>query len=295
MSQSRPVKEIKVVLLGKKNSGKSCFLMRIYQDTFEKMLPTIGVENRVIEFQEDQIKCSLWDTAAGSNLSGLRSYCRGADYAFILVDSKQKLNEEEINEFIEMAKMNANKNCHISIILTKTDSNDKIATIDGLKQLYQNSGYSLGEVSSKKNTRAKVRDLFKSFIHEKPVVEKPIVGDLDLLKNDITIELNKYIKNSFTVLFSRHHHNNRAKAVRNAINQAKSSAEITSILSSQLALISNSSEIAVGSNTNLDERWTNSNKRVNAFSKNSGFRLAIENSDKVLKTFQQTLCSNRPS
>ncbi|MDR3491117.1 MAG: ADP-ribosylation factor-like protein [Gammaproteobacteria bacterium] len=299
MSNSR---NLKAVLLGKKSSGKTCFFNRLIYDEFGPTSMSISAYCGVYPFQESQIQCDLWDLSGNKMFDDFtNSYCREANYVFILVDSTQELNKQEIDFYIEKAQTNADAECHISIILTKADSIHKIVTIDDVKQLYPNTTYSLGEVSSQNDTSSKgnIADLFDSCLTpENPVQEQiqnpdPVVENLDQLKKDIHFELNKYIKNSFSVLFSRHHHNSRAKAVRNAINEARSLAEIKSILSSQINLINAVNSNSEQADNTLDERWKTKNKQVNAFSKNSGFILAILNSDKVLDTFQEARNQNR--
>lgn len=84
--------DLKVVLLGKEYTGKTCLVERFIYDRFNKDCPyqgTIGAAfgARRMEMNGEQITLGLWDTAGSERYETLcRTYYRGAAAAIICYD-----------------------------------------------------------------------------------------------------------------------------------------------------------------------------------------------------------------
>ena len=84
-------KEYKLLLLGEKQIGKTCFLKRL-NNTYSlnnNYIPTLGVDVTSIDMNKEfgKIRLNIWDTAGQENFNSIiRSYYRGVACACIVID-----------------------------------------------------------------------------------------------------------------------------------------------------------------------------------------------------------------
>ena len=86
----------KVLLLGNYSVGKTCFLLRYMDNTFEtNHLTTVGLDYRLIdlEYKNKPIKLQIWDTAGQDRFKSItKNYYKGANGMIIIYDITKKKN-----------------------------------------------------------------------------------------------------------------------------------------------------------------------------------------------------------
>ncbi|XP_028396413.1 ras-related protein Rab-24-like [Dendronephthya gigantea] len=158
---------LKVVLLGKVNSGKTCLVTRYITDTFSPEQPsTIGAAfcRKDINVEGQLISLAIWDTAGAERYQAMSSmYYRNAKAAIICFDLSEISSFEKADYWVKQILENEPK-CKIYICGTKLDLiEDEIKTRAVSKDSVE--GYARGrsaevfETSSKTGTN--IGELFQ--------------------------------------------------------------------------------------------------------------------------------------
>ncbi|XP_026074595.1 ras-related protein Rab-20-like [Carassius auratus] len=134
MSQaSRTMKpDVKIVILGDMNVGKTSLLHRYTERKFKDTISTVG--GAFFLKQWGPYNISIWDTAGREQFHGLGSmYCRGAAAVILTYDvtSWQSLAELE-NRFLSLTDT-ASTDCIFAIVGNKADLTDALAQEPGPK------------------------------------------------------------------------------------------------------------------------------------------------------------------
>jgi small GTP-binding protein len=116
---------VKSVIIGDSGVGKTCFLTRFIQSTFNTASqPTLGVEfmSKILDTPKRRIELQLWDTA-GQELfrSVTRGYYRNAAVAYVLFDLANQRSFSSLDRWIADLKDIAEKDLILVIIGTKSD------------------------------------------------------------------------------------------------------------------------------------------------------------------------------
>ena len=80
---------VKILLIGDSNVGKSCILMRFIDNKFTELSPTIGVDfkRKLMEVKGRKVRATIWDTAGQERFRTLTSsYYRGAHGIILVYD-----------------------------------------------------------------------------------------------------------------------------------------------------------------------------------------------------------------
>jgi small GTP-binding protein len=116
---------VKSVIIGDSGVGKTCFLTRFIQSTFNSASqPTLGVEfmSKILETPKRRIELQLWDTA-GQELfrSVTRGYYRNAAIAYVLFDLTNERSYTSLERWLTDVREIAEKDVIIVIIGNKAD------------------------------------------------------------------------------------------------------------------------------------------------------------------------------
>ena len=115
----------KVVVTGSEKVGKTAFLRRIRDDSFdENYLATIGVDFFIFHFkhQDTAIRLNIWDTAGQEKFKTIIiSYFRGANAIILMFDLTQKATFDDLEKRIEAVKELVLDKCIFAVIGTKSD------------------------------------------------------------------------------------------------------------------------------------------------------------------------------
>ncbi|XP_051259477.1 ras-related protein Rab-20 [Dicentrarchus labrax] len=124
--------DVKVVLLGDMNVGKTSLLHRYTERKFKDTISTVG--GAFFLKQWGPYNISIWDTAGREQFHGLGSmYCRGAAAVILTYDVTNWQSLAELEERFLSLTDTANHDCIYAVVGNKADLTDPNA------QLYQDS------------------------------------------------------------------------------------------------------------------------------------------------------------
>ena len=131
----------KVLLLGDSTVGKTCFLLRYCDKTFQEAhLSTIGLDYRLKSMtlaNGKHIKLQIWDTAGQDRFRAItKNYQKGANGIILIYDVTNIQSFENVKNWIAQIKEEANPNAIIYLAGNKIDVNESqkaVKTEDGKK------------------------------------------------------------------------------------------------------------------------------------------------------------------
>ena len=116
----------KVLLLGDSSVGKTCFLLRYCDKTFQDAhLSTIGLDYRLKSMtlkNKKNIKLQIWDTAGQDRFRAItKNYYKGANGIILIYDVTNLQTFENVKNWITQIREEANKNVVIFLAGNKAD------------------------------------------------------------------------------------------------------------------------------------------------------------------------------
>ena len=158
----------KIILLGDSTVGKTCFLMRYTDNTFQEIhMSTIGLDYRLKTMTLNsgkQVKVQIWDTAGQDRFRAItKNYYKGAHGIILIYDVTNQLTFENVTNWINQIKEEASDKVTIFLVGNKIDDekNRKVNTEEGEK-LAQDFKLKFYETSAKIGTN--VEATFKSLV-----------------------------------------------------------------------------------------------------------------------------------
>lgn len=127
MVHVQPYMDLKLILLGAKNVGKTSIFNRYVYDEFGKTSMTIGAYFGMKQISVDgkQINLAIWDTAGEEKFDALTNfYCRNARAALICYDMTSHDSFANLQRWIDKINLEAEKDCAVVIIGNKLDLAD---------------------------------------------------------------------------------------------------------------------------------------------------------------------------
>ena len=131
----------KVLLLGDSTVGKTCFLLRYCDKTFQEAhLSTIGLDYRLksMTLQSGKnIKLQIWDTAGQDRFRAItKNYYKGANGIILIYDVTNRQSYENVKNWITQIREEANPNVVIYLAGNKVDVSEEekvVKTEEGKK------------------------------------------------------------------------------------------------------------------------------------------------------------------
>ena len=156
--KNKDLPQIIIILIGDSAVGKSCFLSRYFNNTFnEEFLTTIGIDKqvKVIKIDENEYKVNFWDTAGQERFRSLpKKYYLNADGIFIFYDVTNKESFNNINYWLENIQ-NCLGNDEIKstmfLIGNKIDLNKRVVSRNEAETFANSIGLKYYETSGKIN------------------------------------------------------------------------------------------------------------------------------------------------
>ena len=116
----------KVLLLGDSTVGKTCFLLRYCDKTFQDAhLSTIGLDYRLKSMtlkNKKNIKLQIWDTAGQDRFRAItKNYYKGTNVIILIYDVTNLQTFENVKNWITQIREEANKNVVIFLAGNKAD------------------------------------------------------------------------------------------------------------------------------------------------------------------------------
>ena len=146
----------KVLLLGDSTVGKTCFLLRYCDKTFQEAhLSTIGLDYRLksMTLQSGKnIKLQIWDTAGQDRFRAItKNYYKGANGIILIYDVTNRQSYENVKNWITQIREEANPHVVIYLAGNKVDVSEEqkvVKTEDG-KKIAEEFNLPLYETSAK--------------------------------------------------------------------------------------------------------------------------------------------------
>lgn len=160
----------KILLLGDSSVGKTCFLMRYADSTFQEVhMSTVGLDYRLKEMvMEDQksVTVQIWDTAGQDRFRAItKNYYKGADGIALIYDVTNRSSFQNITTWISQIKDCASSYVKIIIVGNKIDKTNMIqVSTDEISKLASEYNLKFIEASAKNNIR--IDECFTLLINE---------------------------------------------------------------------------------------------------------------------------------
>ena len=155
MTQEKKDFLYKILLLGDSSVGKTCFLMRYADNTFQEIhMSTIGLDYKFKDVQLDNgktVKVQIWDTAGQDRFRSItRNYYKGAHGIIVIYDVTNRKTFENVKNWIRQIKDEVSSKVSISLVGNKIDDseNRKVSEEEG-KNLADSFGVVFFEASAK--------------------------------------------------------------------------------------------------------------------------------------------------
>ena len=162
----------KILLLGDSSVGKTCFLMRYSDNTFQEIhMSTIGLDYKLKNVQLDDgniVKIQIWDTAGQDRFRSItKNYYKGAHGIILIYDITSRKTYENIKNWVTQIKEEVSDKVNIILVGNKIDDekNRKVSTEEGEK-LAKEIGFDFYETSAKTgiNIDSTFNDLVKKTV-----------------------------------------------------------------------------------------------------------------------------------
>ena len=164
----------KVLLLGDSTVGKTCFLKKYTDKTFQDVhISTIGLDYRVKTMTLKSgkvVKLQIWDTAGQDRFRAItKNYYKGANGIILIYDVTSIQTYENVKNWITQIREEASPNVIIYIAGNKIDLEEerKIKTEEGQK-LAEELGLPFFETSAK--TGVNINESFEDLVEKIDVV-----------------------------------------------------------------------------------------------------------------------------
>ena len=145
----------KILLLGDSSVGKTCFLKRYTDNTFQDAyLSTIGFDFKFKFVTLDNgktVKVQLWDTAGQERFRTIaKSYYKGAHGIILIYDVTNRKTYDNIKKWLNQIKEEASSRISIILVANKIDcEEEREVTKDEGESLAKSSGLPFFEASAK--------------------------------------------------------------------------------------------------------------------------------------------------
>lgn len=169
--------QIKLMMIGDQNVGKTALLMRYAENEFnDSLLPTIGIDFKIrtIELSGKLVKLQIWDTAGQERFRTItQAYYRGAMGILLIYDVTTTKSWSNVRNWVRNIQDNAPQTVNKILIGNKCDLGTKreVTTQQG-EQLAREYGMKFLETSARENLN--VQEAF--FTLATDVVERLVAG-----------------------------------------------------------------------------------------------------------------------
>ena len=184
----------KILLLGDTSVGKTCFLKRYTEDTFQDAyLSTIGFDFKfkmVTLKNGKQVKVQLWDTAGQERFRTIaKSYYKGAHGIILIYDVSNPKTYDNIKKWLAQIKEEASSKVCIILVANKIDHEERVVTEEEGEKLAKSFNLKIFEASAKENIN--VTEAFQEVIENISVNYSNIMTSGTKLQNTKVITKEK--------------------------------------------------------------------------------------------------------
>ncbi len=160
----------KILLLGDSSVGKTCFLMRYIDNTFQDIhMSTIGLDYKLKNVQLENgkmVKIQLWDTAGQDRFRSItKNYYKGAHGIILIYDITENKTFENVKNWMNQIKEEVSDKVTIVLVGNKIDVEEhrKVKTEQG-ESMAKDFGIMFFECSAK--TGENINGIFNSLVRK---------------------------------------------------------------------------------------------------------------------------------
>ena len=145
----------KILLLGDSSVGKTCFLMRYTDNTFQEIhMSTIGLDYKLKNVQLDDgkmVKIQIWDTAGQDRFRSItKNYYKGAHGIILIYDITNQKTFENVKNWINQIKEEVSNKVTIILVGNKIDDADhRVVSTEQGEKMAKDFGLMFFECSAK--------------------------------------------------------------------------------------------------------------------------------------------------
>ena len=145
----------KILLLGDSSLGKTCFLMRYTDNTFQEIhMSTIGLDYKLKNVQLDDgkmVKIQIWDTAGQDRFRSItKNYYKGAHGIILIYDITNQKTFENVKNWINQIKEEVSNKVTIILVGNKIDDEDhRVVSTEQGEKMAKDFGLMFFECSAK--------------------------------------------------------------------------------------------------------------------------------------------------
>ena len=184
----------KVLLLGDSSVGKTCFLKKYTDKTFQDIhMSTIGLDYRLKSMtlkSGKKIKLQIWDTAGQDRYRSItKNYYKGANGIILIYDITNVETYNNVENWISQIKEESSPNVIIYIVGNKIDMENerKVTTEEGKKIA---DDYKLPFIETSAKSDININETFEDLVERIDVV----YSQLETAPGVVPISGNKLVK-----------------------------------------------------------------------------------------------------
>ena len=156
-------KELKIVLVGHTNVGKTCIVRQATTGVFsEDSAPTLGASyvSKLANVNGTEVRLQIWDTAGQERYRGMTPmYYRGAQTALIVYSVTDAESFESVDGWLNSLRENAEPDITLFLLANKCDcESDRVVSAEQGQEKAKSMGAHFYEVSAK--TGQCIEDVF---------------------------------------------------------------------------------------------------------------------------------------
>ncbi len=176
----------KILLLGDSTVGKTCFLKRFTDGTFQDAyLSTIGYDFKFKNLtlkNGKEVRIQVWDTAGQERFRTIsRAYYKGAHGVILMYDVTNQKTFNNIKRWLEEIKKEASNRICLLLIANKIDmKEERIVSIEDGENLAKDNDLQIIEASAKEDIN--VSEAFQK------IAEDIVIKNSDISKNNIKLQ-----------------------------------------------------------------------------------------------------------
>ena len=154
--EEKKEKNFKILLLGDSSVGKTCFLKRYIDETFQDVyLSTIGFDYKYkhITLKDGKkIKLQIWDTAGQERFRTIgKNYYKGAHGILLIYDVTNQSSFDSIKKWLAQIKDEASGKACVLLVANKIDIEDRIISKEDGENIAKSYNLDIYESSAKDN------------------------------------------------------------------------------------------------------------------------------------------------
>ena len=161
----------KVLLLGDSSVGKTCFLLRYCDKSFQDVhLSTIGLDYRLKTItlnNNKNIKLQIWDTAGQDRFRAItKNYYKSANGVLLIYDISNLQTYENVKNWISQIREEANPNVIIYLVGNKIDlpKEKRVVNIEDGEKIAEEFEIKFKEASAKSGIN--VNEIFEELVEQ---------------------------------------------------------------------------------------------------------------------------------